>query len=153
MRLSYFLLVAATTLLASGSAATASGRFTSVSAMESPELTGMGQAIGSEKRSLRYHGNDDRADEEEDEENDDGEDREGVAILFSPEKLDQMVASVKRVSNGDDGGMVMVYKRFGEWKERAFHPYNLPDVIKKSKYDKLRLAYREWLYFESLLSI
>ncbi|KAG2851959.1 hypothetical protein PC118_g16598 [Phytophthora cactorum] len=99
MRLSYFLLVVATTLLASGSAATASGRLMDVSAMESPELTGMGQAIGSEKRSLRYHGNDDRADEEEDEED---EERKGTNI-YATEKLNEMLASVKRAQNGDDG--------------------------------------------------
>ncbi|KAG2816156.1 hypothetical protein PC112_g13564 [Phytophthora cactorum] len=70
-----------------------------VSAMESPELTGMGQAIGSEKRSLRYHGNDDRADEEEDEED---EERKGTNI-YATEKLNEMLASVKRAQNGDDG--------------------------------------------------
>ncbi|OWZ03041.1 hypothetical protein PHMEG_00025297 [Phytophthora megakarya] len=77
MRLSYALLVvAATTLLASGTASTGLGRSAEVTTMESSDLIDMDQHFGDEKRSLRYHDKDDR-DNGEDKENieDDGEER------------------------------------------------------------------------------
>ncbi|POM74553.1 Hypothetical protein PHPALM_8478 [Phytophthora palmivora] len=63
--------------------------------MASPELTGIGQVIGGDKRSLRYHDDDNRADEEE-EENVDEEERKGGANLFDTTKLDEMVKGTKR---------------------------------------------------------
>nr|QMU24877.1 PaRXLR53 [Phytophthora agathidicida] len=148
MRLSCALLIAAATatLLTSGSAAAASGHSTEVLAVASPELTGVGQAVGGAKRSLRYHDNDDRADEEEDEENDDEEERAGGANIYATKKLDQMLASVKRAQNGDDGGMKKVYQRFERWKRYGYNAYHPPAALDNDKYLKLRQAYRSWAY-------
>ncbi|POM73746.1 Avr1b-1 Avirulence-like protein [Phytophthora palmivora] len=145
MRLSSALLLAiATTFLASGNAVTASGRSTDLSAMASPELISMGQTIGGEKRSLRYHDNDDR-DDKEGQENVDGEERKGTNI-YATEKLDEMLASVKRAKNGDDGGMEKVINRFVKWKEAKYNPYSPPTVVDQDKYLKLRQAYVNWAY-------
>ncbi|POM59345.1 Secreted RxLR effector peptide [Phytophthora palmivora] len=146
MRLSYtFLLAIATAIVSSGSAATVSGRTTAISAMASPELTGIGQVIGGGKRSLRYHDNDDRNDKEG-EENVDEEERAGGANIYATKKLDEMLASVKRAKNGDDGGMKKVFKRFAKWRKADYNPYNPPTVVDQEKYLKLRQAYKQWLY-------
>ncbi|POM71385.1 Hypothetical protein PHPALM_12059 [Phytophthora palmivora] len=141
MHLSYTLLLAiAVTLLGSSSAATAFSRSTGVSAMTSPELTGIGQVIGSEKRSLRYHDNGDRT-EKEDEDDNVGEEERTGAISYVTKKLNEMLASVKRAQNGDDGGMV---KGFAKMKKAKYNPNNPRTVVDQDKDLKYRQALMEW---------
>ncbi|POM69115.1 Putative RxLR effector [Phytophthora palmivora] len=132
----------AITLLTHSSAATTTDRSTDVLVMASPELTGTNQAISSEKRSLRYHDNGDHTDGEE--ECDSEEVRRGTNI-FATEKLDEMLVSVKRARNGDDGGMEKVYKKLAKWR-KAKYPYKTSAVVDQEKYLKLRQAYRNWAY-------
>ncbi|KAL3661893.1 hypothetical protein V7S43_013187 [Phytophthora oleae] len=142
MRLSYALLVAAVavTFISSGNAeATTDGRTTDLSAMKSPNVVAsIDTAVGGEKRSLRYHSNEDLEDESDDEalsedEDADEEERRGNN-MFSVKKLDEML----------DGTQVM--SRFKKWKAFGYTTYNLPDTIDASKYDKLRTLYRKFLY-------
>ncbi|POM79434.1 Putative RxLR effector [Phytophthora palmivora] len=133
MRPSYALLLAiATTFLASDNTVTAPGRSTGVSTMASPELTGIGQVIGGNKRSLRYHDDDNRADEEE-EENVDEEERAGGANLFDTTKLNEMVKGTKRIA------------RFERWVKYKYNPHNLPSVM--DNYSGLRDKFRIWYYY------
>ncbi|OWZ05115.1 RxLR effector protein [Phytophthora megakarya] len=124
MRLSYIILVvAATTLLASASAATVSDHPVKVSTMTSPDLVVRGPSIG-EKRSLRYLTN-----AEEEKLDDDEEERKSGANRFTAEKIAEMADGTKQ------------YKRFARWA-RDYKPINLPDVVQ----GKLRDKYRYWYY-------
>ncbi|POM60195.1 Secreted RxLR effector peptide protein [Phytophthora palmivora] len=158
MRPLYALLLAiATTFLASGSAATAPGRITDVSAKAPPELTGMGQTIGNEKRSLRYHQNDERAEKEEEDEHDnddekitDGEERtkgSPGANLFTEWKLNQMMASLKRKDPED---IKQLEKRFERWKPNGYKSSRPFEIVDQPKYDALRKAYNHWKKFGNI---
>ncbi|OWZ07891.1 RxLR effector protein [Phytophthora megakarya] len=123
MRLSYtLLLVATTTLLASGSMATVSDNPADVSTMTSPDLVVTGPSVGG-KRSLRYLTN-----AEEEEPDDDEEERKNGANRFTAEKIAEMAKGTKQ------------YKRFARWA-RDYKPINLPDVVEGPLRDKFRFWY------------
>ncbi|OWZ14112.1 RxLR effector protein [Phytophthora megakarya] len=100
----------------------------------------MGRSVG-EKRTLRY-----RVETEKEKKNDDEEERAKGANLFSEKKLDLMVGAINRAEKGDRGGIDGLYKRFSRWRGRNYNSYNLPSIVKGSKYDKLRQKYHSWLY-------
>ncbi|POM63443.1 RxLR effector peptide [Phytophthora palmivora] len=149
MRPSYVLLLAiATALLASVSDATASGRSTDVSAMTTPGLTGMAQTIGGDRRSLRYHENNEHTDKDG-EENYDVEERAKGVNVFSTKKLNQMVASLKR---GGDKDLEQVAKRFARWETYGYNPATAHSILDQKKYDRLRQIYRQWKYYGNIPS-
>ncbi|KAK1936985.1 hypothetical protein P3T76_009763 [Phytophthora citrophthora] len=125
MRLSYVLLVVATTVtfMPSMNAAAVADDTNRSATFASMDSGG--------KRSLRYHNNDDALLEEENEA--DEEERKGTN-MFSVEKLDEML----------DGTKVM--SRFKKWKANHYNTYNLPAVVQDSKYDELRKLYFKYLY-------
>ncbi|KAG1698590.1 hypothetical protein DVH05_014548 [Phytophthora capsici] len=140
MRLSYVVIPAAiaVTFASSGNAlAAADGSNTGLSAITSPNVVAsIDTAVGGEKRSLRYHTNEDLEDDSDDEGLDDAEEEERRGNnMFSTTKLDEML----------DGTQLM--SRFKKWQELKYNMYNLPDTILASKYDELRKMYRRFLYY------
>ncbi|OWZ12561.1 RxLR effector protein [Phytophthora megakarya] len=122
MRLSYtLLLVAATTLLASGSMVTVSDNPVEVSTMTAPDLVATGLSSG-EKRFLRYDAEDEKGNDKE-------EERAGGANMFDAKKIEEMASGTK------------VAKRFWRWAKH-YTPGKLPDVVK----GELRDKYHYWYY-------
>eukprot|EP00644_Phytophthora_capsici_P013011 jgi/Phyca11/13935/fgenesh1_pg.PHYCAscaffold_5_\ len=114
-----------------GNISTTFGRNTELSAMTPPNaVASIDTAVGGEKRSLRYHTNEDLEDDSDDEGLGDAEEEERRGNnMFSTTKLDEML----------DGTQVM--SRFKKWKAFGYNTYNLPDTIQAKKYKELRTLY------------